>query len=55
MAGHVRRKLIQGHGAEGLHYGIVSYLSHHALSIVSGIVGAADNVMVQLDCPCTAP
>ena len=53
VAGHVRRQLIYGQAVEGLHYGIVLYISHPALSIVSGMVGVADKVIIELDCPCT--
>ena len=43
---HVRRKLIRCQGAEGLHYGVVSYMPHTALSIMSGMVDSGDNLGV---------
>ena len=44
FAGHVRRKLFQGQGAEGLTYGVVPYVSHPTLDIVTGMVGAGGNL-----------
>ena len=43
---HVRRKLIRCQGAEGLHYGVVSYMPRTALSIMSGMVDSGDNLGV---------